>query len=65
MTEPETQWTNKGFNQVFDELIKTGMNYTRAYLEAEEQHIKKFGKIRYKSYDSFRSCRSKLLFNRV
>lgn len=57
-----SQWTNEGFNQVFESLIKTGITYVEAYIKAEEMHVEKFGRIRYKSYDSFRSSRKKLLF---
>jgi hypothetical protein len=61
-SEPESQWTNKGFNQRFEELIKLDITYVEAYILAEEEHVKLFGRIRYKSYDSFRDCRRKLLF---
>ncbi len=65
--EYQSAWTNEGFNKRFEELLqdydKYGC-YERVYLACEEEHIAKFGKIRYASYDSFRSCRNKLIFKR-
>ncbi len=61
----ESQWTVKGFNDRFDDLIKekdTYNSYVQAYARAEEDHFKLFGKYRYKSYDSFRDSRRKYLF---
>lgn len=57
-----SQWTTEGFNQRFDELIQTGISYVDAYMKAEEEHVKLFGKLRFKNYDSFRSSRKNLLF---
>lgn len=63
-SEPESQWSNRGFNQKFEEIIRDNpdITYVRAYIIAEEQHVKLFGRIRYKSYESFRFCRKKLIF---
>jgi hypothetical protein len=57
-----SQWTTEGFNKRFDEIIKTGVSYLNAYIQAEEEHVKLFGRIRFKSYESFRSSRKNLLF---
>jgi len=62
-SEPESQWTTRGFNQRFDELIKS-MPYIQAYVQAEEEHVKLFGRIRFKSYESFRASRVNLLFGK-
>lgn len=69
MGQPEgidAQWTNKGFNQRFDEVIQANpdLTYTHAYDQVEREHIAKFGKCRYKDYDSFRGCRKVLIFGR-
>lgn len=61
----ESQWTIKGFNDKFDELIKdtdTYNSYIKAYAKAEEDHFKLFGKYRYKSYDAFRDSRRAYIF---
>jgi len=63
-SEIPSQWTTEGFNQRFDELIKTGLPYVQAYVQAEEEHVRLFGSIRFKSYESFRSSRLNLLFNK-
>lgn len=63
-SEVPSQWTNEGFNQVFERLVKTEQTYTHAYLKAEEEHKKLFGTYRYKSYESFRGCRHTLLFGK-
>ena len=60
----EAQWTTIGFNQVFDQYIQTGVSYVEAYLKAEEDHVKLFGHIRFKSYESFRGCRHNLIFKK-
>ena len=65
MTDPRSQWTNEGFNQVFERFIKTEQTYIHAYLKAEEEHKKTFGEYRYSSYDSFRSCRRKIIFPNI
>lgn len=62
MTEPESEWTCKGFNDVFNELIKQDITYIQAYIQAEEMHVQRFGKIRFSSYESFRNSRRNLLF---
>jgi hypothetical protein len=58
----KAQWTNEGFNQVFEELMKNDITYVEAYRQAELKHVELFGALRYSNYDSFRSCRHKLLF---
>jgi hypothetical protein len=61
-SEHESQWTNRGFNRRFEEMIKEDITYVEAYRRTEEEHVKLFGQIRYRSYESFRECRKKLLF---
>lgn len=58
----KAQWTNEGFNQVFEDLMKQDITYVEAYRQAEMKHVELFGSIRYRSYESFRSCRHKLIF---
>jgi hypothetical protein len=63
----ESQWTNEGFNKRFEEILQANkidseFTYTKAYEQAEKEHVEKFGKLRYASYESFRSCRRALLF---
>ena len=64
--EIETQWSNVGFNQRFEQVLKgqPDLPYTQVYLKVEHEHIEKFGKCRYKSYDSFRQSRKILIFGR-
>ena len=49
----------------FDELIKTSKTYPNAYFIAEEEHLKLFGKCRYRSYESFRDVRRKWVFKKT
>lgn len=58
------QWTNEGFNQVFESLVKENpeITYVEAYRRAEMLHVEQFGKIRYSTYESFRGARKKLIW---
>jgi hypothetical protein len=60
----KAQLTNEGFNELFEGIIKANrdITYVEAYRLAELKHVEMFGAIRYKSYESFRGCRHKLLF---
>lgn len=60
----DSQWTFEGFNSVFEKLIKQEKTYVQAYIEAEEMHVRLFGKLRYSSYDSFRLTRQKAIFGK-
>lgn len=68
MEEPEgiepPQWTNEYFNLKYDEVRRDNpdLPYTQAYERVEIEHVARFGKIRYSSYDSFRNCRKALIF---
>jgi hypothetical protein len=65
LPEVESQWTNEGFNMVFERIIKENdITYVEAYRRAELIHVEQFGKIRYSSYESFRGCRHRLLFGK-
>lgn len=61
----DSQWTTKGFNDRFEQLIKDGLTYQNAYLKCEEEHVALFGKLRYKTYDSFRDVRRDLIFKKT
>ncbi len=58
----KAQLTNEGFNELFEQFMKEDITYVQAYLKTEEYHIKTFGRIRFKSYESFRASRHNLLF---
>jgi hypothetical protein len=64
----ETQWTAKGFNDRFDQVLSerratdTDFTYTATYLIVEEEHLALFGKCRYSSYESFRESRRQMIF---
>lgn len=63
----ESCWTTKGFNDRFDQILQensgnSNFRYTHAYEQAENEHVNKFGKLKFKNYDSFRSARRNLLF---
>lgn len=58
----ESEWTEDGFNEVFEHFMKRDITYTEAYRLTEEEHVRLFNKLRYKSYDSFRGARHKRLF---
>jgi hypothetical protein len=62
--EIESRWTDVHFNQVFEQVMSANPDwrYWQAYEETENRHVALFGQIRYKSYDSFRNCRKKMLF---
>lgn len=60
----KAQLTTEGFNDLFEQFMKEDIPYTQAYVKAEEYHIKVFGSIRYKSYESFRASRHNLLFGK-
>ena len=57
-------WTNEGFNQVFETMVKENpdITYVEAYRRAEMLHVEQFGKIRYSTYESFRGARKKLIW---
>jgi len=60
----ETRWTIEGFNDRFEQIIRDNseFTYTRAYQQAEKEHIDNFGNMRFPSYDAFRKARQKLIF---
>jgi len=60
----ESQWTQDGFMTRFDELIRNARTYWEAYEQTENEHIKLFGRCRYKSYESFRDVRRKWIFKK-
>lgn len=67
INEIEAQWTNKGFNDRFDQIMvehqeDDHFSYMRGYEQAEEEHVILFGKLRYSSYQSFRESRRQMLF---
>ncbi len=57
-------WTIDGFMKRFDDLLKDHLTYINAYQKAEDEHMKLFGKFRYKSYDSFRQTRRDWVFKK-
>lgn len=65
--ESESQWTAKGFMTRFDEIMteqkdNPDFRYSHGYYKAEQEHIDKFGKSRFKTYESFREYRRQVLF---
>jgi hypothetical protein len=60
----KAQLTIEGFNELFERFMADDITYTQAYLKAEEFHVKMFGSIRYKSYESFRASRHNFLFGK-
>lgn len=63
----ESQWTAKGFNDRFDEVMRehgdnADFTYVRCYEIVEQEHVAKFGSVRYKNYESFRVSRRSLIF---
>jgi len=70
MGEPEgveyrpLRWTTEYFYNRFDEVLKDNpdMPYPFVYGKVEQEHIDLFNHARFSSYDSFRNCRKKWLF---
>lgn len=57
----ETQLTPEGFDDLFIHYTKECRTYVEAYFKAERDHIKKHGRTKYSSYDSYRTARAKRL----
>lgn len=55
------QLTAKGFNDLYEIMIQAQPTYIQAYIQAERQHIEKYGTRRYSSYDTFRKCRNRII----
>ena len=67
MIDTESRWSEKGFMDRFDQVLKEfpDFTYSRAYDKVEREHIELFAQTRYSSYDSFRMMRRSYIFDNL